>query len=107
MLTRNEVRRVLARLDGTHRLLGALLYGSGMRIMEALRLRVKDVEFERREIVVRDDKGAKDRMTMLPRRIVARLRTQLIDVRTVSPTVSAPYTCRVRSRAPPVSVTSV
>src|SRR5437763_7795239 len=48
VLTRDEVRRVLDRLDGTHRLIGALLYGAGLRIMEAVRLRVKDVDFERR-----------------------------------------------------------
>jgi site-specific recombinase XerD len=57
-----------------HRLVGGLLYGTGLRIMEAMRLRVKDVEFSRREIVVRDGKGAKDRMTMLPVRLVAPLR---------------------------------
>lgn len=81
VLTRGEVAKVLARLGGTHRLIGALLYGSGMRIMEGVRLRVKDVEFARGEIVVRDGKGAKDRMTMLPRRVVGRLRTHLDDVR--------------------------
>jgi integrase len=58
-LTRDEVARVLGRLDGVHRLIGALLYGTGLRIMEAMRLRVKDVEFSRREILVRDGKGNK------------------------------------------------
>jgi integron integrase len=66
VLTRDEVKLVLARLRGTHRLLGHLLYGSGLRIMEGVRLRVKDVEFDRRLIIVRDGKGAKDRITMLP-----------------------------------------
>jgi integron integrase len=81
VLTRQEVADVLARLDGTHRLIGALLYGSGMRIMEGVRLRVKDVEFSRGEIVVRDGKGAKDRMTMLPRNLAPRLRAHLVEVR--------------------------
>jgi integron integrase len=77
VLTREEVTRVLARLDGVHRLIGALLYGTGLRIMEAMRLRVKDVEFSRREILVRDGKGNKDRVTMLPVRLVAALSEQI------------------------------
>ena len=81
VLTQKEVADVLARLEGTHRLIGALLYGSGMRIMEGVRLRVKDVEFARGEIVVRDGKGAKDRMTMLPRNLAPRLRAHLVHVR--------------------------
>jgi integron integrase len=81
VLTQKEVADVLARLEGTHRLIGALLYGSGMRIMEGVRLRVKDVEFTRGEIVVRDGKGAKDRMTMLPRNLAPRLRVHLVEVR--------------------------
>jgi integron integrase len=81
VLTQKEVADVLARLEGTHRLIGALLYGSGLRIMEGVRLRVKDVEFARGEIVVRDGKGAKDRMTMLPRNLAPRLRAHLAHVR--------------------------
>ena len=81
VLTQKEVASVLARLEGTHRLIGALLYGSGMRIMEGVRLRVKDVEFARGEIVVRDGKGAKDRVTMLPRNLASRLRAHLGEVR--------------------------
>ena len=77
VLTRDEVARVLARLDGTHRLIGRLLYGAGLRIMEGVRLRIKDVDFERREIVVRDGKGGKDRVTMLPDGIAVPLRTHL------------------------------
>jgi integron integrase len=81
VLTREEVARVLGRLRGTHDLVGRLLYGTGMRIMEALRLRVKDVEFSRREIVVRDGKGGKDRMAMLPRSIEAVLGAHVERVR--------------------------
>jgi integron integrase len=76
VLTRAEVASVLARLQGVRRLFGALLYGTGLRIMEAMRLRVKDVEFSRREILVRDGKGNKDRVTMLPLRVVGPLREQ-------------------------------
>ena len=74
VLTRDEVKQVLARLIGVHRLIGALLYGTGLRIMEAMRLRVKDVEFSRREILVRDGKGNKDRVTMLPVRLAGPMR---------------------------------
>ena len=81
VLTRDEVARVLARLHGVHRVIGSLLYGTGLRIMEAMRLRVKDVEFARREILVRDGKGGKDRVTMLPTRLVAPLRDQMAHAR--------------------------
>ena len=73
VLTQDEVASVLARLRGIHALVGALLYGTGLRIMEGLRLRMKDVDFARREILVRDGKGAKDRVTMLPTRLVQQL----------------------------------
>lgn len=61
-----EVRAVLDRMVGTHGLMARLLYGTGMRLMEGVRLRVKDVDFGRNEILIRDGKGAKDRVTMLP-----------------------------------------
>jgi len=77
VLTREEVARVLARLHGDHRTIGTLLYGTGLRIMEAMRLRVKDVEYTRREILVRDGKGHKDRITMLPVKSLAPLRDQI------------------------------
>lgn len=77
VLTREEVKAVLARMEGVYRLMAALLYGTGMRLMECVRLRVKDVEFSRNEIVVRDGKGAKDRVTMLPQSLVADLRAHL------------------------------
>ncbi len=77
VLTENEVRALLARLDGTKWLAASLLYSTGMRLLEGLRLRVKDVDFERREITVRDGKGAKDRRTMLSERLLEPLRTQV------------------------------
>ncbi len=66
VLTQDEVRRVLDCVAGEYRLFFALLYGTGMRLLEALRLRVKDVDLEYEQIVVRDGKGAKDRITVLP-----------------------------------------
>src|SRR2546426_10876324 len=69
VLTREEVRAVLGRMRGTPRLVALLLYGSGLRVLEALTLRVKDIDFGRGEIVVRQGKGARDRVTMLPVRV--------------------------------------
>jgi integron integrase len=66
VLTREEVRRVLNCMNGVERLMARLLYGSGLRLMECVRLRVQDVDMERRQITVRDGKGGKDRITMLP-----------------------------------------
>ncbi|MCC6867297.1 MAG: integron integrase [Burkholderiales bacterium] len=83
VLTREEVEWVLARLVGVHRLVGSLLYGTGLRILEAMRLRVKDVDFTRREIVVRDGKGNKDRVTMLPARITPGLRDQIAHAKEI------------------------
>ncbi len=62
-----EVQAVLAQLTGVHWLMARLLYGAGLRLMECLRLRVKDVDFAYTQITVRDGKGAQDRVTMLPR----------------------------------------
>lgn len=81
VLTTDEVARVLRLLDGDHRLFAQLLYGTGMRIMEGVRLRVKDVDFERRAIVVREGKGAKDRVVMLPTSLVPALREQMSRAR--------------------------
>ncbi|WIM06657.1 MAG: integron integrase [Candidatus Nitricoxidivorans perseverans] len=81
VLTREEAQAVLARLSGTHWLIGSLLYGAGLRIMECLRLRVKDVDFARGELLVRDGKGFKDRVTMLPGATAAPLREHLERVR--------------------------
>jgi len=66
VLTKEETLRLIACLSGTHQLMAKLIYGSGIRLMECLRLRVKDLEFERRAIIVRDGKGAQDRVTVLP-----------------------------------------
>lgn len=77
VLTPGEVRDLLLHTDGTARLIVQLMYGTGMRLLEALRLRVKDVEFVRREIIVREGKGNKDRVTVLPENLIAPLRTQL------------------------------
>lgn len=77
VLSREEVRRVLDELDGNFRLIAALLYGSGLRLMEALRLRYKDIDLHQRTIVVRNGKGAKDRITVLPERLVYPIRRQL------------------------------
>lgn len=81
VLTPGEVRAVLDQMEGGMALVAQVLYGTGMRLMEGLRLRVKDVEFERREIVVRDGKGGKDRVTMLPDRLTEPLRAHLERVR--------------------------
>jgi integron integrase len=81
VLTEAEAQAVLSRLDGTHWLVAGLLYGSGLRIMEALRLRVKDVEFARGEVLVREGKGFKDRVTMLPAALAEPLKTHLKKVR--------------------------
>jgi integron integrase len=78
VMSHDEVARVLAGLgDGPHRLLAEVLYGTGMRLMEGLRLRVKDIEFERRAIIVRHGKGGRDRVVMLPVALEAPLRAQL------------------------------
>lgn len=83
IFTPEEAQTVLSRLDGLNHLVASLLYGSGLRLMEALRLRVKDVDFERSEITVRAGKGAKDRVTMLPASLVGSLQTQLKKVKLI------------------------
>jgi integron integrase len=77
VLDRGEVRRLLNQLDGREWLMASLLYGTGMRLMECVRLRIKDVDFNRCEIIVRNGKGAKDRITMLPRSLVEALTRQI------------------------------
>ena len=77
VLTPTEVRELLMHMQGTTGLIARLLYGTGMRLLEALRLRVKDVEFARREILIREGKGNKDRVTVLPENLIADLQAQL------------------------------
>ena len=77
VLTRSEVALVLERMEGVYSLMARLLYGTGMRLMECCRLRVKDVDFGRREILIREGKGAKDRVTMLPETVIQLLQAHL------------------------------
>jgi integron integrase len=81
VLSQTEVAQLLSHTSGTPGLLLALLYGTGMRLMEALRLRVKDVDIERRVLTIRESKGGKDRTTMLPDSLVPQIREQLVQRR--------------------------
>lgn len=81
VLTQREARALLMQLHGVHGLAASLLYGTGLRLLECLRLRVKDIEFERREIIVRQGKGGKDRVTVLPENLLLPLRDQLAQAR--------------------------
>jgi integrase len=83
VLSRGEVTRVFAQLQGTPKLIASLLYGSGLRLMEACTLRINDVDLERRELLIRDAKGRKDRRTMIAAHVLPVLRAQLASVRTV------------------------
>lgn len=81
VLTEDEVRALLRHTDGTVGLMLRLIYGTGMRIMECMRLRVKDVEFARKEILIREGKGFKDRVTMLPQSLLQPLQQHLVRVK--------------------------
>ena len=81
VLTREETQRLLAQMQGTKWLMASLLYGAGLRLRECLRLRVKDADFGYRQITVRDGKGAKDRVTMLPQSVHEPLKRHLMQVR--------------------------
>jgi integron integrase len=83
VLSRDEARAVLAALSGTHQLMASLLYGSGLRLLECLRLRVKDLDFDQRQLIVRQGKGAKDRATLLPAQLHAPLCAQIAYVRSI------------------------
>jgi integron integrase len=83
VLSEAEVKRLLACTEGLPGLVARLLYGTGMRLMEAIRLRVKDIDFDRCEILVRDGKGAKDRVTMLPQSLVVPLKEHLARRRAI------------------------
>ena len=81
VLTRPEVVELLSRLDGVHRLAAGLMYGAGLRLLETVRLRAKDLDLERGEVMIRNGKGGRDRVTVLPARLVAPLRDQLAHAR--------------------------
>ena len=83
VMTSDEVRAVLSKLTGEKRLMASIMYGSGLRLMECLRLRVQDIDFSRNEIIVRDGKGGKDRVTMLPLSCKDQLQEHLVQVRAV------------------------
>jgi len=83
VLTSNEVHQLLARMRGTKWVMASLLYGAGLRVSECLQLRVKDVDFGYRQLIVRDGKGSKDRITMLPAPLVEPLKRQIAHVREV------------------------
>ena len=80
VLTQAESRSVISQLQGTFWLIGSLLYGSGLRVLEALRLRIKDIELNIQQLTVRDGKGSKDRVTVLPAVLVAPLRVHLARI---------------------------
>ena len=80
VLTKSEIQQIFVRLSGNIKLIVQLLYGSGLRVNEAVRLRVKDVDFEQRQIIVRDGKGAQDRVSMLPESILEQLKSHLVNV---------------------------
>lgn len=81
VLTHDEIKKLLIQLDGTIWLIASLLYGSGMRLLECLRLRVKDIDLLKQQILIRDGKGQKDRITMLPKSLVEPLAIHLEKVR--------------------------
>ena len=81
VLTREETQGVLSLLSGINHLIVSLLYGSGLRLMECLRLRVKDIDFAVKHIIVRDGKGFKDRVTILPESIIPELKEHLVRIK--------------------------
>ena len=109
VLTRGEVKSVLARLNGTIWLVASMLYGTGARVNECLQLRIKDVDIGRCEIVIRDAKGQKDRVTVLPESLVSHLREHIAKVRHLyeadraagRPGVSLPFALRRKYPAAP------
>jgi len=83
VLSRNEVRMLFSQITGTNRLVAELLYGTGMRIMECLRLRVQDIDFDYKQIIVRSGKGNKDRVTVMPDLLIDVLRERLAHAKTL------------------------
>ena len=102
VLTRDEVAQVLNAMSGKHWLMASLLYGSGLRLVECLRLRVQDLDFEYLLLTIRDGKGSKDRRTIISKKLVPRIEQHLIRVRSIYdrdmkrglPGVSLPYAIR-------------
>lgn len=81
VFTRNEVKALLAQFEGTYWLMFSLMYGAGLRLMECLRLRVKDIDYQYKQIIIRDGKGNKDRVTVLPAPLIEPLRDHLVRVK--------------------------
>lgn len=81
VLSIDEVERVIKNLSGVYKLVGQIMYGSGLRIMETMRLRIKDIDFDHRQIIVRDGKGGNDRFTILPNVVLEPLQSHLRNVR--------------------------
>lgn len=81
VLSKSEAQRTIAKMDGVYRLMAQLMYGGGLRLMEVLRLRVKDLDFDNRQIIVRDGKGENDRLTVFPDLLRGPLRIQLQTVK--------------------------
>ena len=81
VLSKTEVNQVLSGMQGLHQLMARLLHGCGLRLMECLRLRFKDIDFEQSQVVVREGKGEKDRLTMLPASLVEPLKAQIAFVK--------------------------
>ncbi len=83
VLTKNEVRQLLSQMTGVYALMAGLMYGTGMRLMECVRLRVKDIDFDYGTITVRDGKGSKDRIVPLPKRYEAELKSHLETIKSL------------------------
>ena len=83
VLSKSEVRKILSVMEGTAGLIAKMLYGCGLRLLECLRLRVKDIDFERNEIIIHETKGRKDRRAMLPKKLQENLKEQLEKVRII------------------------
>jgi integron integrase len=83
VLTQQEARALLDRMEGTHALMARLMYGTGLRLMECIRLRVKDIDLSRKELIVRQGKGARDRITMFPETLIEDMTAHLSRIRKV------------------------
>ncbi|MBX3038706.1 MAG: integron integrase [Anaerolineales bacterium] len=83
VLSRAEVQKLISEMVGVHKLMAQILYGGGLRLMECVRLRVKDIDFEYRQIIIRDPKGGNDRFTILPASLIAPLKEHLLRVKRI------------------------